>query len=72
METDPSKQFVGIDGVTPVIPALGAVNGISGPDVIIEADANATFSVVPEPLSAGLMALGAMALLRKRKNTLKF
>ena len=57
-ENDPSKQFVGVDGTSTVIPHLGTINGASGPDILIQADANANFTAVPEPASLALLGLG--------------
>ena len=55
-----------------IIPNLGAVNGLSGPDFQFEADVASTFfereGAVPEPATAllGLMSLGALGLIRRR------
>lgn len=65
-QTDPSHLFVtGPNGAPPTYaPVLGPVNGISGPDIILQADANASFSVVGVPLpssvAAGLVGLGSL------------
>lgn len=40
------------------IPNIGAVNGLSGPDVLLQVDAAASFTVIPEPSSIVIMATG--------------
>lgn len=58
-------------GVTGTIPNVGAINGISGPDFMFQADAANSFSV-PEPGSIALFGLGMAALsfsnTRRRKS----
>jgi hypothetical protein len=70
-ETDPSRQFW--DGSGFVTTEVGAVNGVSGPDVLAQADANGSFEPVPEPTSLALWAMGtgmvaAVQWKRKRSN----
>lgn len=67
-QTDPSVQFW--NGSSFVTSTIGTLNGISGPDVILQADANASFTVVPEASSmmlAGLGAVFASAIAWKRR-----
>ncbi|MGA2497363.1 MAG: flocculation-associated PEP-CTERM protein PepA [Tepidisphaeraceae bacterium] len=60
-DTNPSQQFLGI-------PAnVGAINGVSGPDIQVQADAAASF-LVPEPGALALMGLVALALRRVRRH----
>lgn len=57
----PSLQFVagpGGPGAGFYNPDLGAVNGVTGPDVQFQADANNGFTVVPEPTGVTLLSLG--------------
>lgn len=58
-QTDPSQQFW--DGTSFVGTNIGAFNGWTGPDVIVQADANASFNVVPEASSVMLAGLSAAA-----------
>jgi hypothetical protein len=55
-ETDPSYQFWDGSGFVPS--DVGAVNGVDGPDVIVQADANGSFEPVPEPASERVRCLG--------------
>lgn len=68
-ETDPSRQFW--DGAAFVATDIGAFNGVSGPDAVLQADLNASFQPVPEPTSVVLWGLGAGLMvavrLRRRK-----
>lgn len=49
--------------------SVGAINGVNGPDVMFQVDFNSRFSVIPEPMTAGLglMSLGALALGMRRR-----
>jgi len=62
---DPSMLFVGSPGgVAPnIIPNLGAINGVNGPDFQFQTIAQTGFSVVPEPASLTLTGLGLLGLL---------
>ena len=59
-QTDPSQQFW--DGSGFVATNIGSFNGVTGPDVLVQADANASFSVVPEASSFIMGGLGASLL----------
>jgi hypothetical protein len=61
-QIDPSKLFVG-----GVVPQIGAINGISGPDIQIQTDATVSFRPIPEPASMMLLGLGAMGMLVRRR-----
>ena len=65
--TNPSHLFTGASGgaVPAVVPNLGAVNGISGPDTQVMADALVVF--VPEPTSLSAAGLLAVTLLGARR-----
>lgn len=66
-QIDPSHQFVDLNGNV-YVPTIGTLNGITGPDILIQADANAAFTLAtPEPASLALLGLGAMGLLAKRR-----
>jgi PEP-CTERM motif len=61
-QTDPSACFSS-DGIancdTPGVASVGAINGISGPDTMFQADANiAIVTAVPEPMSLILLGIG--------------
>jgi hypothetical protein len=66
-QANPSAQFV--DGAgNAVAPALGSVNGTSGPDLQVQADSNASFRSIPEPATLALLAAGVLALLRRKSH----
>lgn len=56
-QVDPSAQF--FNGVTPNI---GSINGISGPDFLLQTDVNGSFTVVPEASTLVLAGLGGLGL----------
>jgi len=69
-ETNPSQLFAGLPGGAPpaILPALGAINGVSGPDFQFQSDANVTFSTpIPEPAGALGVAGIAYGLLARRR-----
>ncbi|MCR9105102.1 MAG: PEP-CTERM sorting domain-containing protein [Gammaproteobacteria bacterium] len=60
-ETNPSQQYW--DGGSFQAPNLGEVNGLTGPDIIFQSDANNSFvTEVPEPRTVLLFALGLLLL----------
>jgi hypothetical protein len=64
-QTNPSRLFSS-DGVTngDVVPAIGPVNGLSGPDFQFQADANQSFVFVrvPEPGTLALLGIALAAV----------
>lgn len=67
-ETNPSNNFDTVAGgndANDISPTIGAVNGFSGPDFLLQTDANQSFTVtteVPEPNTVLLFALGLLFL----------
>jgi hypothetical protein len=62
-ETNPSLSYW--NGTSFGVPSLGGVNGVDGPDIIFQADANNSFNTlkeVPEPKTVLLFALGLLLL----------
>src|SRR3569833_2912209 len=47
-QTDPSHQFAGAIQGSVILPAIGAQNGISGPDFQVQVDGNMSVAVVPQ------------------------
>jgi hypothetical protein len=74
---DPSSRMVRAPGGAAPLPllnappspagVLGAINGISGPDIQFQADANAQFTVVPEPASLLVWVTFAAMLVNWRR-----
>jgi hypothetical protein len=59
-DVSPSQAFVQGPGGPGVlyVPNLGAINGVSGPDVQFQADASNSFTVAPEPTGMTLLGIG--------------
>jgi hypothetical protein len=68
LEVDPSLQFAfNPNGGALIASAIGPVNGASGPDWQFQSDGNMTFTPVPEPASMGLIAISAIAAIRRQR-----
>jgi len=69
LQVDPSALFAGLPGggAPAIVPLLGTINGQSGPDWQLQADANMSFTPIPEPASSALLALTSAALLGRRR-----
>lgn len=69
-QVDPSRLFTDM-GNNSFAPNIGTLNGVTGPDMLFQADANSSPIVTPEPstmvlLGAGLFGLSVFA--RRRNN----
>jgi len=69
-QTNPSQSFDDGSGGT-IAPALGQVNGLLGPDILFQTDANNSFvKTVPEPGSMFLLGMGLFTLgMARRRRT---
>ena len=64
-QVDPSAQmFDGTAAAT--MGSLGAINGLTGPNFLFQADATASFAAVPEPASVLLLSAGLLGALGYR------
>ena len=69
---DPSALFNSnavVDGDIQGVSSVGATNGFSGPNTILEADANTSFTVqqVPEPATLMLFGMGLLGIAVQRR-----
>jgi hypothetical protein len=64
-QVDPSRLFVGSPGggAPNIVPHIGTTNGVDGPDFQFQADANLSFTVIPEPASFIQASLGLLGVL---------
>jgi hypothetical protein len=69
-QVEPSHLFTDAAG-NPITPSIGPVNGLTGPDIMFQADGSASPVVTPEPstmvlLGAGLFGMSVFARRRKQ------
>ncbi|QDV34765.1 PEP-CTERM sorting domain-containing protein [Tautonia plasticadhaerens] len=64
-QVDPAAMmFDGTPAAT--LASLGAVNGLTGPNFLFQADATASFAVIPEPTSSLLLSVGLVGMVGYR------
>jgi hypothetical protein len=64
-QVTPSALFTGLPGggAPSVIPNIGTINGLNGPDFQFQADSNFSLTPVPEPASIIQASLGVLGVL---------
>ena len=70
-QIDPSRRFSTGLVTDDTATNIGAVNGVTGPNFIFQADANSSFAPEPGALALGGIALAGLALLRSRRKQSK-
>jgi MYXO-CTERM domain-containing protein len=70
-QTPATSQFI-TNGAGTIVPNIGPVNALSGPDLLFQTNGTFSFTVVPEPatMALGLLGLGGLAfgrIVRRRK-----
>lgn len=57
------------DGDIPGVPSVGAINGLSGPNTMLNADANTNFNIqqVPEPGALALLGMSVLGMAVQRR-----
>ena len=69
-QTNPSRSFDDGSGGS-ILPVLGSINGLTGPDILFQTDANNSFvKTVPEPGSMFLLGMGlfTLGMARRRRS----